>query len=117
MEEAPKEGLTIMAEKHSSDSLDVYLNEQRADLEFFRLILQIWMSRMLDMLPQGPEALAAMEHEIDKILETPIEGSPEELMSANRFRQLLQTRADDFFQGMRATKGYPPRKRGTKMAN
>jgi hypothetical protein len=102
-----------MAEEHIPDRLEVYLNEQRADLELFRLLMQMWLIQMLNGLPpaMGPIALAEMENGVVEVLQTrPNQPDPEN--NFERMREMMLVRAEAFFQGIRRNKGYPMRNMG-----
>lgn len=97
-----------MPEEHIPDRLEVYINEQRADLELFRLIVQICLVQLLDTFPpgRGPDYLNDFESEIVGALKTtPTHPGAEE----TRFRELMLFRSESFFLAIRKKKGYPIR--------
>lgn len=95
-----------MAEKHIPDELEIYLNEQRADLELFRLIVQICLIQLLDAIPQngGQAYLNDFENEIVTTLRTSAKTSD---IEEARFREMMLIRAQSFFLAIRKKKGYP----------
>jgi hypothetical protein len=97
-----------MTEEHIPDRLEIYINEQRADLELFRLIVQICLVQFLDAIPQGggQAYITDFENEIVNTLKT---SSTQSSTEENRFRELMIMRAESFFSGIRKKKGYPPK--------
>jgi hypothetical protein len=95
------------------DRLEIYINEQRADLELFRLIIQICLIQLLDTFPPGaaPAYLNDFENEIVTTLQTHSMRSQEP-----RFLELMKARAESFFHMIRAKKGYPARNTGAGQA-
>jgi hypothetical protein len=93
------------------ERLEIYINEQRADLELFRLIIQICLVQFLDAIPQGrgPDYLNDFENEIVNTLKT---SSTSPSTEEARFRELMLIRAESFFLGIRKKKGYPARSTG-----
>jgi hypothetical protein len=91
------------------DRLEIYINEQRADLELFRMIIQICLIQLLDTFPPGaaPAYLNDFENEIVTTLQTHSTQSKEP-----RFLELMAMRTESFFQAIRAKKGYPPKNKG-----
>jgi hypothetical protein len=95
-------------ENHIPDRLEIYINEQRADLELFRLIIQMCLVQVLDTFPEGrgPDYLNDFESEIASALKTsPTQSTTEEA----RFHELMLMRAESFFLTIRKKKGYPIR--------
>jgi hypothetical protein len=85
------------------DRLEIYINEQRADLELFRMIIQICLIQFLDTLPRGrgPAYLADFDNEIVNTLRT--SSFAPELV---RMREMIIARAERFFLSIRKAKGY-----------
>ncbi len=86
------------------NQLEIYINEQRADLELFRMIIQICLIQFLDAIPQGrgPAYLDDFEKEIVGTLRTS-SFAPE----LARMREMMIARAERFFLAIRKAKGYP----------
>jgi hypothetical protein len=95
------------------DRLEIYINEQRADLELFRMIIQICLIQFLDGLPQGggPAFVDGFENEIVSTLKTRSFGP--ELV---RMREMMVARAENFFLAIRRAKGYPIQNTGAGQA-
>ena len=93
-----------MSDDHIPDRLEIYINEQRADLELFRLIVQMCFVQFLDGIPSGggPTYLTDFENDIVKTLKT----TPFDPELA-RMREMMLARTERFFLSIRKAKGYP----------
>ncbi len=78
---------------------EIAFNEQRADLEVFRVILQVVLCRLFDNIEQGQAMLDDLENETTGAIHHADE----------RMRQMMLVRSESFFQSLRDAGGYPPR--------
>jgi hypothetical protein len=93
-----------MSNDHVPDRMEIFINEQRADLELFRLLLQMCFAQFLDGLPtgRGPAYLTAFENDVVQTLKTaPLD---EEFQ---RMKEMMIARTEKFFLAIRKAKGYP----------
>jgi hypothetical protein len=88
-------------------SVEVFLNEQRADLQVLQMTVQILLMRLLGSTP--PSAAAGMVDEMEDLMMHAMRTTPASAPDAQRMQQLTTMRAQDFFQRVGKGMGYPPR--------
>jgi hypothetical protein len=100
-----------MTDEHITNRLEIYINEQRADLELLRLITQICLVQFLDTIPHGRDLdyLNDFENEIVSTLKT---SYMHPNTNESRFCELMLIRAEKFFLAIRKSRGYPARNMG-----
>jgi len=91
------------------DQMEIYINEQRADLELFRMIIQVCLIQLLDAIPQGKghDYLDDFEKEIVGTLKT-----SSFVPELARMREMMIARAEQFFLSIRKANGYPMKNMG-----
>jgi hypothetical protein len=96
--------------------MEVYLNEQRADLEVLRMTVQILLMQLLRNTERN--AAAAMVEEMEAMMMHALTSTPATAPDVDRMKQLAQMRAQAFFQKLRRGMSYPERHTdGTGLAN
>jgi hypothetical protein len=99
-----------MSDYQKPSGTEVYLNEQRADLECFRAILLVFFARMLDTSEASGAVLDDMERAVELAVDTSMS------QGHDRMRQMILFRSAQFFQSLRDAKGLPP-KAGSPVAS
>lgn len=83
------------------DSLEVFINEQRADVAFFRIMLTVFLMRTIGQLPLEAQetALRGLQGQVMHAVGNLQKAS--ESQGEDRFSQLLSVRAEKFFAELR----------------
>jgi hypothetical protein len=88
-------------------NLEKYLNDQCAEIYALRLILQVLLSRLLDMTEKDAEALAAFEQEVEELLTTPPSARTGQAgHGPDQLRRATLDHTKSFFQRLRAIHEY-----------
>jgi hypothetical protein len=88
-----------------SNSMEVYLNEQRADLEVLRMTVQILLMQLLRNTERN--AATAMVEEMEAMMMHALTSTPATATDVERMKQLTKMRGEAFFQRLRRSMGYP----------
>jgi hypothetical protein len=88
-------------------NLEKYLNDQCAEIYALRLIVQILLSRLLDITEKDLEALAAIEQEAEALLTTPSSARTGQAgHGPDQLRRATLDHTKSFFQRLRAIHEY-----------
>ena len=87
--------------------MEVYLNEQRADLEVLRMTVQLLLMQFLRKTERN--AAAKMVEEMETTMMQALTSTPATGPDVERMRQLTKMRAQAFFQRLRKSMGYSAR--------
>jgi hypothetical protein len=95
--EAKQQGRQINEAKSPPSSIEVYINEQRADLKVLRMTVQMLVTRLLSNTE--PDAAASTVDEMEVQMLRALTTTPATDPRIQRMRQLTTMRAEDFFKG------------------
>lgn len=94
----PTRGLTPAQRqiRQAQQNIEIFLNEQRADLTVFRVIVQCFLLNTVQNSPHAAELLSEMKTQVlGSLAQTKISG--EDAEGSERLKQLTMLRAEDFF--------------------
>ncbi len=97
--------------QQTQQRIEIFLNEQRADLNFFKVIVQCFLLNTMQNSPHAAALVADLKAQVLRALAyTEISG--EDVQGSERLKQLTILRAEGFFLELEEALGIPETKDG-----
>ncbi len=89
------------------EQLELYINEQAADLHVFRVSLQTMFLTMLSSHPHKGEMIGGLKDQVIAALKRTDHSTSNDVQGSQRRAQLEIARAEEFFQEVQVALGVP----------